>query len=76
MKRGYKHAEGEAYLAKYPRLRHWVCQCGACQQQGYVADLPEQIGTGVAAQNIRRYFQPLTLNDQGLCEACAKLQAL
>ena len=70
MKRSYRHNEGEAYLAQYPRLRRWIHQCVACQRVGYRSDLPEQIGISVAAQNIRRYFEQLDLDDRGFCEEC------
>jgi hypothetical protein len=36
----------------------------------YSSDLPEQIGIGVAAQNLRRFFSPLELDERGLCDTC------
>ncbi len=70
----YNHGDAEAYLEKYPRLRRWICQCNACQASGYLPELPEQIGTGVAAQTLRRYFRPLLLSERGLCDACEQME--
>jgi hypothetical protein len=75
MKRDYGHGNAEAYLTRYPRLRRWIRQCVACQRQGYGSDLPKQIGIGVAAQTLRRYFSPLELDERGLCEECRAIHA-
>ena len=74
MKRDYRHGNAVAYLAQYPRLRRWIRQCVSCQRQGYGTDLPKQIGIGVAAQNLRRYFSRLELDERGLCEECRAMQ--
>ena len=70
MKHDYRHGNAEAYLTQYPKLCRWIRQCVSCQRQGYDSDLPEQIGVGVAAQNLRRNFESLQLNEHGLCEKC------
>jgi hypothetical protein len=63
--------DGLKYLQHYPRLRKWINQCVACQALGHKPEMPLQIGPGVAAQNLRRYFKALGLNATGLCEQCA-----
>jgi hypothetical protein len=67
-----KHAnDGLLYLQDYPRLRRWINQCVGCQRLGYKPEMPEQIGPGIAAQNLRRLFPELDVNAAGLCEQCA-----
>ena len=68
--------DGLLYLHTYPKLRKWINQCVACQQVGYKPELPDSIGVGVAARNLRRYFRPLPLNDTGLCEQCSIASSL
>lgn len=64
-------SNGEAYLQQYPRLAKWIHECAACGHRGYRPDLPEQIGRGIAAQNIRRFFEPLDVDESGRCEQCS-----
>lgn len=61
---------GNDYLDMYPKLRRWVNQCVACQTQGYKPEMPEDIYPGVAAQNLRRYFTPLVVDENGFCDQC------
>ena len=68
--------DGLLYLQDYPKLRQWINQCVACQQVGYKPELPDSIGVGVAARNLRRYFRPLFLNEIGLCEQCSNAMNL
>ena len=63
--------DGLLYLQEYPRLRKWINQCAACQQIGYKPEMPKQIGPGVAAQYLRRFFPQMGLDAAGLCEQCA-----
>ena len=63
---------GQEYLQMYPNLRkRWINQCAACQREGCKPELPEDIYPGIAAKNLRGYFEPLTLNEHGFCEQCA-----
>ncbi len=64
--------DGESYLQMYPKLRKWINQCVTCNEKGYKPDLPENIHPGVAAQNLRRLFKELALNESGLCSNCAQ----
>jgi hypothetical protein len=59
------------YLRDFPRSRKWINQCVACQRLGYKPEMPEQIEPGLLAQNLRRYFPPMAVNEAGLCEQCA-----
>ena len=62
--------DGDDYLRLYPKLRKWIVQCVGCQRVGYRLDLPDRIGVGFAAQNLRRLFRPLSLSSRLLCEQC------
>lgn len=65
--------DGLLYLNDYPQLRKkWINQCVGCQQFGHKPDLPMQLGKGVAAQNLRKYFPEMAVDDAGLCEQCAE----
>jgi hypothetical protein len=64
--------DGLLYLQAYPRLQKWINQCVGCQRNGYKPEMPEQIGPGVVAQNLRRFFPKMGLNDVGLCEQCGR----
>lgn len=78
---GYRRGEGAAYLEKYPGLKKWIHTCICCGSTGYDPNLPEKLTrnwgqgeiTTFAAQNIRKYYNPLNVNELGICEACEKL---
>ncbi len=63
--------KGNEYLTMYPKLRRrWINQCVACQAQGYKPEMPKDIHPGIAAQNLRHYFRPLGVDENGLCDQC------
>src|SRR5262249_5921335 len=66
---------GEEYLHMYSReAAKWMNTCVACQRKGYRPDLPNAIMHGTIetaiADNLRTHFQPLPLNQDGLCAEC------
>ena len=66
-----KGNEGEEYLQMYRKqAERWMNQCVACQRKGHKPDMPDSIYPGVLASNLRRYFEPLELDEAGLCEQC------
>lgn len=78
-----KKEESIAYIKQYPKLKKWINQCICCGGVGYNPTLPDIItsndGNGeyetFAAQNLRRYFQPLELNETGICKVCQKFMS-
>jgi hypothetical protein len=62
--------DGNEYLTMYPKLRRWINQCVACQREGYKPEMPDDIYPGIAARNLRRYFDPMEVDKDGLCEQC------
>ena len=65
---------GEEYLKSYPELRKWVLECPACHRKGYRPDLPEKLGENFKAYHIRKYFQPMEIDELGLCPVCSRLR--
>ena len=68
------------YLKSYPELKKWINTCACCGKIGYNPELPTVLTrssrTGehwtAAAQNLRKYNQPLPVNELGICEVCQK----
>lgn len=46
-----------------------------CHRKGYKPDMPEDIhpSGSAAASNLRSFFKPLGLNEEGLCETCSRI---
>lgn len=63
----------ELYLKQYPEIKRWLNQCIICQTVGYKPDLPNRIYAGVMAQNIRKYFSVLSVNELSICDECANV---
>lgn len=61
----------ELYLKQYPEIRRWLNQCIICQTIGYKPDLPDNITPGMMAQNIRKYFTVLSVDELSICDECA-----
>jgi hypothetical protein len=71
--------EGEQYIQMYPQLQKWINQCVCCQEKGYNPDMPSIVGYQhddfvniYTAKKIKRFFKPLAVNEQGLCDVCFK----
>ena len=62
------------YCIAYLFALHLQCIC--CQTKGYDPSMPDHIGEyegNLGAYNIKKYFKPLSINDDGLCEQCSKM---
>lgn len=66
--------DAELYLKTYSELRKWINECPVCHSKGYKQNMPEHIGNEdcVAAHYIRMYFQPLEVDEMGICLQCSK----
>lgn len=60
------------YIKQYPEVKRWLNQCVVCQAIGYKPEMPKEIHPGLLAQNIRKYFSPLSINELGICEDCVR----
>lgn len=76
-----KRNEGASYLSSYPKLQKWMNTCVCCGAVGYKPETPAALTTRFAgeefetrgAQNLRRFYRPLKVNEDGLCETCERL---
>ena len=64
-KRDKKLKDGEKWLQSFPRNWKWINECVACHVKGYKPDMPPH--------HVRGYFKPLSVDELGLCEQCAKV---
>jgi hypothetical protein len=69
-----RRSDADLYLKQYPDLNRWLNQCPSCGARGYKPELPDNIYPhfNVAADNLRKFFRPLAINELGLCEQCAR----
>lgn len=58
------------YRKMYPKLEKWLNRCIVCQNEGYKPELPEWITPGVLAQNIRKMWDELEVNELSMCNDC------
>ncbi len=71
-----KNNKGEEYITAFPKLRKWINECICCHEKGYNPAMPEKITIvegSLEVYNIKRYFKPLELNQDGLCPQCEKV---
>ena len=67
-----RNRDKEIYSKQYPEMEKWLNECMVCHTFGYKPNLPEQIHPGVLAENIRKLYNVLKLNQIGICEDCSK----
>ena len=73
---GARFRDADEYLQMYPRFLKWINQCSACGAKGYKPDMPPNDEPRFTGQNLRRYFKPLDVDANGLCEQCASHAAI
>ncbi len=67
-----KSRDKNTYSKQYPEIKRWLNQCVICESVGYKPELPEKIYPGEMANNIRKLFAPLAVNELNMCEECAR----
>jgi hypothetical protein len=62
----------EKFLKQCSYLRQWVNECVVCHHQGYRPDTPAPWGTARYSTyaQLRRLFDELYLDENGMCEQC------
>ncbi len=68
--------EGDSYIQKFPMFKKWINECICCHEKGYNPSLPERISLvegSLGTYYIKKYYKPLSLNEDGLCEQCSKI---
>ena len=72
-----KHADkGEEYINAFPKFKKWINECVCCHTKGYDPSMPLHIGAyeySLGVYYIKKYFRPLSINEDGLCEQCSKI---
>ena len=76
-----KRDERSSYLSSNPDLKKWINSCVCCGATGYKPELPEVLTARLAgeeietlaAQNLRRLYSPLKVNEAGFCENCERI---
>ena len=75
------NGDGLDYLRNYPKFNKLMNTCICCGSVRYKPELPDNLttrdGRGESktafAQYIRRYFQPLKVDELSICEECQKV---
>lgn len=67
-----RKADKEQYSKDYPEIRRWLNECMVCHSIGYKPEMPEKIYPGEMAENIRRFYSPLEVNDISICHDCSR----
>ena len=68
-----KTDKGQEYIDAFPKLKKWINECSCCHRKGYKPDMPEKITIvegSTEVWHIKKYFKPLSVNQNGLCEVC------
>ena len=68
--------KGGEYINAFPKLKKWINECLCCHNKGYNPSIPDKITTVEGALEVyylKKYFKPLLLNKDGLCQHCENL---
>ena len=55
--------------------KKWINECICCREKGYKPTMLEKITTvdgSIEVYYIKKYFKPLSINEDGLCPQCEK----
>lgn len=66
-----KNKDKEVYSRQFPEIEKWLNHCIVCGTSGYKPELPEKIYPGNLAENIRKFYTPLAINELNMCEQCS-----
>ena len=72
-----KEDQGESYINQFPQLKKWINECICCHKKGYKPNMPDKIFANdfsLEVYFIKKYYKPLVLNEEGLCEVCSKIR--
>ncbi len=71
-----KGNEGEEYINAFPKFKKWINECLCCHEKGYKPSMPDKITIVEGSLEvcfIKKYFKPLPLNEDGICQQCQKI---
>ena len=67
--------KGEEYIQSFPKLQKWINECVCCHRKGYNPEMPNKITVvegSLEVYFLKKYFSPLLLNDNGVCQHCER----
>ncbi len=64
---------GEEYINAFPKFKKWINECVCCHSKGYNPLIPEDISEGLGLYYIKKYFCPLSVNEDSVCEVCSRI---
>jgi hypothetical protein len=67
-----KNREKRQYTKMYPEIKKWLNECMICHSIGYKPEMPENIYPGMLAQNIKKFYNQLNVNELNICDECVK----
>jgi hypothetical protein len=67
-----KKREKDQYAKMYPKISKWLNECIICHSIGYKPEMPESIYPGRLAENIRKQYSQLNVNEINVCEDCQR----
>ena len=68
--------KGDLYIEKFPKLKKWINECNCCHTTGYDPNMPDKITViegSLEVYYIKKYYKPLFISKDGLCETCEKI---
>jgi len=68
--------KGQEYIDAFPKFKKWINECSCCHRKGYNPNMPEKITVvewSSEVYHIKKYFKPLSINEDGLCDVCEKI---
>jgi hypothetical protein len=65
-----KIRDARTFLDAHPELRIWIRECVRCHRKGYDAALQLQAYPEEIQIAMKRFFKPLEVGPDGLCERC------
>lgn len=69
----HSKSKTDQYLQMFPKLEKWVNHCPICGARGRKPEMPETIGEGMAAHNLRQMLPVLEMGESGFCLTCARV---
>jgi hypothetical protein len=60
----------EQFIKENTYLQKYVVECAVCHHKGYRPDTPDPVESGPIYRYLRRLFEELALDENGVCGQC------
>ena len=66
---------GEKYVQSFPKFNKWIAECNCCHTKGYDPSMTLKTKSyeGLGPYFIKKYYNPLELDEYGICSECSKV---